>query len=99
MECTFYIDRPANRVYWFSKPCNAFSQFGFDSRKGISFISNSKYSYVSKDFLRQTTQMSIHKQQTISIEVRLVSLNIIKFKHGATYIWNVNKIIPLIKLI
>lgn len=47
MECTFYIDRPANRVYWFSKTCSAFLQFGSDSKKGISFIPNSKYSYVS----------------------------------------------------
>lgn len=47
MECTFYIDRPANRVYWFSKTSSAFLQFGSDSKNGISFIPNSKYLYVS----------------------------------------------------
>lgn len=47
MECTFYIDRPANRVYWFSKTSSAFLQFSSDSKNGISFIPNSKYSYVS----------------------------------------------------
>jgi len=42
MECTFYIDRSANRVYWFSKPWNAFSQLGFDSKKEfhLSLIQN-----------------------------------------------------------
>ena len=70
MGGTFYIDRPANRVYWFSKTCNTFSQFGSDSKNRISFIPNSKYSYVSNISYSRPTK-GILENRILSTKVQL----------------------------
>lgn len=60
MECTFYIDRFANRVYWLSKPGNVFSQFDFHSAPLPLPNTSSKYLFLKQPYFMFIDENLLH---------------------------------------